>query len=287
MFGVVNVNSPLRYDTRMIDAMIALRRGRPGGRRHAVPAHGRDVARSDARGARAADGRVARGRRAHAARAAGRAGRARLVPLAHRHAVGLARLRRPRVGDRACFCSGQIARRFGAALARGRRLLTSSQRPDAQAAYEGLNTMLPAFLAGANFVDARRRLARVGPRRVLREVRRRHRDRCACCARSSRRSRWTRPASPTAPTRRSATAATSSARRTRWSASATASTGRCSSSTENFERWKSQRRRATPPSAPARSGARRSSEYEQPPLDAGVRAELEAYVVRRRAELGD
>ena len=32
--------------------------------------------------------------------------------------------------------------------------------------------------------------------------------------------------------------------------------------------------------------ARRSSSYEQPPIDAGTRAELEDYVVRRRAELG-
>ena len=29
------------------------------------------------------------------------------------------------------------------------------------------------------------------------------------------------------------------------------------------------------------------SEYETPPLDDAIREELEAYVVRRRAELGD
>jgi trimethylamine--corrinoid protein Co-methyltransferase len=28
-------------------------------------------------------------------------------------------------------------------------------------------------------------------------------------------------------------------------------------------------------------------DYEQPPLDESIRAELEEYVVRRRAELGD
>ena len=50
------------------------------------------------------------------------------------------------------FCSGQIARRLGLPWRSGGGALTSSQLPDAQAAYEGLNTMLPAFLAGANFV---------------------------------------------------------------------------------------------------------------------------------------
>ncbi len=50
------------------------------------------------------------------------------------------------------FCSGQIARRLGLPWRSGGGALTSSQVPDAQAAYEGLNTMLPAFLAGANFV---------------------------------------------------------------------------------------------------------------------------------------
>ena len=58
------------------------------------------------------------------------------------------------------------------------------------------------------------------------------------------------------------------------------------SSTENFERWK-------------RNGGNDSAEratavwhaalerYEQPSMDADLRSELEAYVVRRRAELGD
>ena len=50
------------------------------------------------------------------------------------------------------FCSGQIARRLGLPWRSGGGALTSSQVPDAQAAYEGLNTMLPAFLAGANVV---------------------------------------------------------------------------------------------------------------------------------------
>jgi len=58
------------------------------------------------------------------------------------------------------------------------------------------------------------------------------------------------------------------------------------SSTENFERWKSKGSR----DAAERAGEiwrRTLEEYEQPAIDPDVRAELEAYVMRRRAELGD
>ena len=49
------------------------------------------------------------------------------------------------------LCTGQIARRFGLPWRSGGGL-TSSQTVDAQAAYEALMTMLPTFLAGANYV---------------------------------------------------------------------------------------------------------------------------------------
>jgi trimethylamine--corrinoid protein Co-methyltransferase len=49
------------------------------------------------------------------------------------------------------FCTGQIARHFGLPFRSGGGL-TSSQVPDAQAGYEALMTMLPTFLAGANWV---------------------------------------------------------------------------------------------------------------------------------------
>ena len=49
------------------------------------------------------------------------------------------------------LCTGQIARHFGLPF-RGGGGLNSSQLPDAQAAYESLMTMLPTFLAGTNFV---------------------------------------------------------------------------------------------------------------------------------------
>ncbi len=49
------------------------------------------------------------------------------------------------------LCTGQIARRFGLPFRTGGGL-TSSQSPDAQAGYEAMMTMLPTFLAGANWV---------------------------------------------------------------------------------------------------------------------------------------
>ena len=49
------------------------------------------------------------------------------------------------------LCTGQIARHFGLPFRTGGGL-TSSQVPDAQAGYEALMTMLPTFLAGTNWV---------------------------------------------------------------------------------------------------------------------------------------
>ena len=49
------------------------------------------------------------------------------------------------------FCTGQIARRFGLPFRTGGGL-TSSQVPDAQAGYEAVMTLLPTFLAGTNWV---------------------------------------------------------------------------------------------------------------------------------------
>ncbi len=58
------------------------------------------------------------------------------------------------------------------------------------------------------------------------------------------------------------------------------------SSTANYERWLKLGGKDTTARA-ARSARRRWTSYQQPPLDDAIRAELEEYVVRRRAELGD
>ncbi|CAA9520399.1 MAG: Trimethylamine methyltransferase family protein, partial [uncultured Thermoleophilia bacterium] len=50
------------------------------------------------------------------------------------------------------FVTGQLARHYGLPWRAGGGGLTSSQTVDAQAAMESMNTMLPAFMAGANLV---------------------------------------------------------------------------------------------------------------------------------------
>jgi trimethylamine--corrinoid protein Co-methyltransferase len=50
------------------------------------------------------------------------------------------------------YASGQMARRYGVPWRAGGGTLTASQTVDAQAAYESLNTLLAAFMAGANVV---------------------------------------------------------------------------------------------------------------------------------------
>jgi trimethylamine--corrinoid protein Co-methyltransferase len=58
------------------------------------------------------------------------------------------------------------------------------------------------------------------------------------------------------------------------------------SSTENFERW--QKKGGRDATARAAEIWRQTLEsYEQPPLDEGIRGELEEFVARRRRELGD
>jgi trimethylamine---corrinoid protein Co-methyltransferase len=58
------------------------------------------------------------------------------------------------------------------------------------------------------------------------------------------------------------------------------------SSSENYERW--MRGGGVDAAGRAEQIYQKTlAEYQPPPLDDGVRAELEEYVVRRRAELGD
>jgi len=58
------------------------------------------------------------------------------------------------------------------------------------------------------------------------------------------------------------------------------------SSSENYERW--LRNGGNDTNARATALYQKTlEEYEAPPLDDAVRQELEEYVVRRRAELGD
>ena len=182
------------------------------------------------------------------------------------------------------LCTGQIARRFGLPW-RGGGGLNASQTVDAQAAYESLMTLLPTFLAGTNFVMHSAGWLEGGlvscyekfivDIELLRELRHEFTP-----------LEIDEAASPSARTRRSAPAATSSAPRTRSSASASASTARCCPRPRTSTAGREGRRRDTT----ARAGEiwRATLEsYEQPPIDDAIRAELEEFVVRRRAELGD
>jgi trimethylamine--corrinoid protein Co-methyltransferase len=183
------------------------------------------------------------------------------------------------------YCTGQIARRYRLPWRAGGGALTSSQTVDAQAAYEGLNTMLPAFLAGANLVMhsvgwlesglvtcyekmivdleiLRTLIGDFTPFEVDDEalafdahLEVGHGGHFLGAAHTLERFRtcFYRP---------------------------------LLSSSENFERWTRNG---------ARDAAARSAEiwhaeleaYEQPPLDEAIRSELEEFVSRRRTELGD
>ena len=183
------------------------------------------------------------------------------------------------------FCSGQIARRLGLPWRSGGGALTSSQLPDAQSAYEGLNTMLPAFLAGANFVMHTAGWLESGlvscyekfvvDLEIVRTLREEftplevdeaslaygahqevgHGGHFLGAEHTLERFRdcFYRP---------------------------------LLSSTENFERWK---RNGGNDSAERAKAIWREAldRYEKPPMEPALQAELEAFVTRRRTELGD
>jgi len=182
------------------------------------------------------------------------------------------------------LCTGQIARRFQLPWRSGGGL-TASQTVDAQAAYEAMMTMVPTMLAGANFVMHaagwlesglvscyEKFVVDVEILRMLHEEFRplevsedtlafgahdevRHGGHFLGAAHTLERFRecFYRP---------------------------------LLSSTENYERW--NRKGGLDAAARATEIWKQTiDEYEQPPMDEGLRGQLEEYVTRRRAELGD
>jgi trimethylamine---corrinoid protein Co-methyltransferase len=183
------------------------------------------------------------------------------------------------------FCTGQLARHYGLPWRAGGGGLTSSQTCDAQAAYDALNTMTAAFLAGANLVMHaagwlesglvscfEKFIVDIELLRVLEEqftplqiddaslafdahVEVGQGGHFLGCAHTLERFRecFYRP---------------------------------LLSSTANFERWQ----RDGGLDATARAGEiyqATLASYEAPDLDDAIRAELAEYVIRRRGELGD
>jgi trimethylamine---corrinoid protein Co-methyltransferase len=182
------------------------------------------------------------------------------------------------------FCTGQIARSFGLPWRSGGGL-NSSQTVDAQAAYESLMTMLPTFLAGANFVMHSAGWLEAGlvscyekfivDIKILRQLR--HEFTPLEIDEASLAFGAHEEVGPGG----HFLGAMHTLERFR----------ECFyrpllSSTENFERW--QKKGGRDATARAAEIWRATLEaYEQPPLDDGVRTELQEFVVSRRRELGD
>jgi trimethylamine--corrinoid protein Co-methyltransferase len=182
------------------------------------------------------------------------------------------------------LCTGQIARHFGLPWRSGGGL-TSSQTADAQAAYEAMMTMLPTFLAGANWVMHSAGWLESGlvscyEKFVIDiEILRMLKEEFTPLEVDEASLAW--GAHQEVGHGGHFLGAVHTLERFR----------ECFyrpllSSTENFERWKKLGER----DAAARAGEiwrKTLEEYEQPPLDDGIRTSLGEYVVRRRAELGD
>ena len=182
------------------------------------------------------------------------------------------------------LCTGQIARHFGLPFRTGGGL-TSSQVPDAQAGYEALMTLMPTFLAGANWVMHSAGWLEGGlvagfekfviDAQIVEMLQHEftpleideesmafgaheevgHGGHFLGAMHTMERFRtcFYRP---------------------------------FLNSSDNYERWMRNGAKDTA----TRAGEiykKRLEEYEPPPLDEAVRQELEEYVVRRRAELGD
>jgi trimethylamine---corrinoid protein Co-methyltransferase len=182
------------------------------------------------------------------------------------------------------LCTGQIARHFGLPFRTG-GAMTSSQVADAQAGYEALMTLLPTFLAGTNWVmhsagwlegglvaGYEKFIVDTELVQMMQEqfkpleidegslafdahVEVGHGGHFLGAAHTMERFRtcFYRP---------------------------------MLSSSENYERW--MRNGGVDANGRARKiYQKKLAEYEPPPLDEAIRAELEDFVARRRAELGD
>jgi trimethylamine---corrinoid protein Co-methyltransferase len=182
------------------------------------------------------------------------------------------------------LCTGQIARYFGLPFRSGGGL-TASQTADAQGAYEALMTLLPTFLAGTNFVMHsagwlegglvscyEKFIVDIELLRMLRHE-------------------FTPLEIDEASLAFDAHQEVGSGGHFLGAAHTLERFRECFyrpllSSTENFDRW--TRNGGMDAAARAERIWRETLErYEEPPLDDAVRAELGEYVVRRRAELGD
>jgi len=182
------------------------------------------------------------------------------------------------------LCTGQIARRFGLPFRSGGGL-NASQTADAQSAYEALMTMLPTFLAGTNYVMHSAGWLEGGlvscyekfiiDIEILRMLQH----------------EFTPLEIDEASLAFGAHEEVGAGGHFLGAMHTLERFRECFyrpllSSTENFDRWSRKGGR----DATERAGEiwrKTLEEYEQPPIDEAVDAELQEYVTRRRAELGD
>jgi len=182
------------------------------------------------------------------------------------------------------LCTGQIARHFGLPFRTGGGL-TSSQVPDAQAGYEALMTMLPTFLAGANWVMHSAGWLEgglvAGYEKFVVDVEILQMLQAEFTPLEIDEGSLAFDAHTEVGHGGHFLGAMHTLERFR-----TCFYRPMLSSSDNYERWM----RGGGLDAAARATTiyqQKLEEYEAPPIDDAIRQELEEYVVRRRAELGD
>ncbi|HLL09013.1 MAG TPA: trimethylamine methyltransferase family protein [Nocardioidaceae bacterium] len=182
------------------------------------------------------------------------------------------------------LCTGQIARRFGLPFRSGGGL-TSSQLPDAQAGYEALMTLLPTFLAGTNWVMHSAGWLEgglvAGYEKFVIDAEIVEMLQTEFTPLEINEDTLAFGAHVEVGAGGHFLGAMHTMERFR-----TCFRRPFLSSSENYERWLRNGGNDTAARAEV-VWRKRLEEYEQPPLDEAIRAELEEYVVRRRAELGD
>jgi trimethylamine--corrinoid protein Co-methyltransferase len=182
------------------------------------------------------------------------------------------------------LCTGQIARHFGLPFRTG-GAMTASQVPDAQAGYEALMTLLPTFLAGTNWVMHSAGWLEGGLvacyEKFIVDVELLQMMRVEFTPLEIAEESLAFDAHVEVGHGGHFLGAMHTMERFR-----TCFYRPLVSSSENYERWM----RGGGADASARAAKiyqRTLEEYQPPAIDDAVRAELEEYVARRRAELGD
>ena len=182
------------------------------------------------------------------------------------------------------LCTGQIARHFGLPFRTGGGL-TSSQVADAQAGYEALMTLMPTFLAGANWVMHAAGWLEgglvAGYEKFIVDIELLQMLRHEFTPLEINEDSMAFGAHEEVGHGGHFLGAAHTMERFR-----TCFYRPLLSSSENYERWMRGGGRDANDRA-AEIYQKTLTEYEQPALDDAIREELQAYVIRRRAELGD